>query len=264
MKKLKRNKNQPWLTPTGVEIPTHELRHICRTWDGVTWEAYLSWFESACHEKLVLTGIFDKICEEQTESIFEQFQQEGGSERRALCEQVLSHLPPMEAEVLRQYFLEGRTEIEIGFALSRSQTGISLIKIRALSRLKRGNQGDGMLARQYMKGESSSIEEEPRLWDHELENPLKESRKYNPENHRAEFEQIKTSSVRVALLELSELAQRILYLRFWCDRSLRETARILGLGANVIADIESASVTKLKRNAAFFEAGIQSGGESCV
>jgi len=264
MKKLKRNKNQPWLTPTGVEMPTHELRQICVGWDGATWEAYLGWFESACHEKLVLTEIYDKICDEQTESIFEQFQQDGGSEKRALCEQVLSLLPPVEAEVLRLYFMEGRTESEIGFLLNRSRTGICLIKSRALSRLKRGNHGDGMSARQYMKGESSSSEQEARLWDEELQHPLKEARKYDPKNHRSEFERIKTSSIRVALLELPEFAQRVLYMRFWCDLSLCETARILGRGANAIADIESASITKVKRNAAFFEAGIQSGGESCA
>ena len=258
----KRKHQQPWLTPTGVEIPTLELRSISRTWSPAMWEAYLAWYETAQSEALFDLGIDQSISNDLTKSIFEKFNQEASQENRDLCEQTLASLPTPEAEVLRLYFLEGRTEVEIGFKLKRSQTGVSLIKNRALSRLKRGNSGDRMLAFQYMRGERSfAPTEEVAIWEKPFQYPLKEARAYDPNNHRDEIEQLKNSSIKYALLELSEKSQRILYLRYWCDLSVNLVAQLIGCGANTVEDIESASISKVKRSALAFETNYNHGGD---
>ena len=243
MKQLKKKQHRPWLTPTGVEIPTADLVVIAKAWSPAMWEAYLNWYQSPCRERLIQPAIYDLVGDLQTETIFEQFAQNSSQELRRACKQVLVLLPKLEAQVLRGYFLEGRTEVEIAFELKRSQPTIHRIKYRALLRLKRGNLGDNVIARQFMRGESfSPAADEPSIWDEWLTEKLKEPRSYDPENHQAEFEAIKSSCVRVALMELPELARKILYLRHWCDLSVNQTARILKRGVNVIEQIESASV----------------------
>lgn len=264
MKRLKKKYHRPWLNASGVEISTADLKPKVQSWSAKTWEEYLKWYQSPGHERLITPAIYDLICDTQTETIFEEFAQNSSQEIKRLCEQVLSLLPSIEALVLRRYFLEGRTEVEIAFELKRSQTGINLIKNRALSRLKRGNPGDGMFARQFMRGENSAyLAEEPSIWDEPMAEPIKEARYYDPENHQAEFEAIKSSCVRVALMALPEEARRILYLRYWCGMSVNQTARNLKRGVNVIEQIESASISKVKRNALDFETGTNFGGVKC-
>ena len=261
MKTKKKKHFRPWLTPTGVEIPTAELRIISASWDRVMWNAYLDWYANSRREALIHPTIYDWICEEHSESLFEQLAQDSSQENRELCERELSSLPPLEAAVLRKYFLDGRTEVEIAFDLNRSQTGISKIKNRALSRLKRGNSGDEVLSCRFMRGESCLSDPEPLLWDGPLLSPLKENRQYDPDNHKAEFEQIKTFSIRAALLGLTDTAQKILYLHHWCDFSISQIARRLDRGVNVTAQIESASISKVERAALEFELGTTLGGE---
>lgn len=250
MPRKREPKSYPWLTPTGVPIPTADLKQIVASWVKATWEEYLDWFETSIREKLVRPEIYDQIGNEQTESIFEKFRQNSSQKNRRRCERELRKLPPLEAEVLRQYFLEGRTEVEIAFALNRSRTGISRIKIRALSRLKRGNSGDEVSLCQFMRGEDESS-----IWDEPLRYPLKEDRPYSADAHQDEFDKIKTSSVRAALLGLSDTAQRILYLRHWCGFSVGQIARRLRLGVNVVDQIDSASISKIKRAVLDFELG---------
>ena len=259
--KTKKKYYRPWLTPTGVEIPTADLRVIVQAWTPPLWESYLKWFETGGRESLLPPMAYVAVADEQAETIFAQFAQDCSQDNLRLCERVLALLPALEAGVLRKYFLEGRTEVEIAFELKRSQTGINLIKNRALLRLKRENSGDGMFARPLVKDEiSSSLTEEPSIWDEPTGTNIKEARNYDPENHEAEFQALKFESLRVALFELSESARRILYLRYWCDKSVSQTARILKRGVNVIDQIESASISKVKRSVLVFETGTDFGG----
>ncbi len=261
---MKQGVPTPWLTATGVEIPTARLREIAAGWDLATWEAYLDWYEGGRHESLLHPDSYDSTCEEETESIFEQIAQDSSDENRECCERILTSLPELEAEVLRRYFLEGRTEVQIAFELHRSQTGVSLIKSRALSRLKRGNRGDEMLPCRFMRGEIFSSEEfEPSLWDEPLASPLRDRRPYQPNDHRLEFEKIYVTSVREAALGLPELSGQILFLRYWCDWLLNQVARSFKLGVNVTQEIESAAIKKVKENAVVSEIGI-SGGDQCA
>jgi len=259
-----KSSRRPWLTSTGVEIPTADLKPISRTWGIETWGKYLRWYQGARREKLIRPTLYDKSGDELTENIFEEFSQDSSQENRDLCEHVLARLPSLEALVLRRHFLEGRTDAEIAFGLNRSRTGVSLIKNRAISRLKRGNSGDGVSPCPFMRVDGS--EEcfgEPTIWEIPLPFPLTENRRFSADAHRAEFEQMKIHYVRDALMSLSDRVQRILYLRFWCGLSIGTTARVIGCGVNVVSQIEEASISKLKRHALDL-GGFTLGGEPCA
>jgi DNA-directed RNA polymerase specialized sigma subunit len=261
LKEKRKKFERPWLNATGVEIPTVDLRPMTHSWNSATWEDYLTWYETGRREALIQPVIYDKTCDEQFESIFEQFAQDSSSENREKCEQVLSLLPGLEALVLRRYFLSGLTEVEIAFELKRSRTGINLIKTRGLSRLKRGNSGDEMSARRFMRGESDFSENEDlSIWEESSTTKIKQDRKYDPQNHKAEIELLESMSLRAALMELPEIASQVLYLRYWCDLSVNEAARLPNRGVNVIEQIESASIVKINRSVLVFETGTNFGG----
>lgn len=264
MRRMKKNTERPWLTSTGVEIDTAELREISKSWSAETWRAYLKWFESGKRERLVQPWIYNKIGDEQTESVFIEFGHDTDPEQQRRCEQLLGHVNQLEAMILRQIFFQGSTEREIAAKFRIAKSSVHDLKNRALLRLKRGNSGDGSGTRQFMRGENfSSQANEPSIWDEPLQYPLKEDRPYSPENHKTEFDRIKTHSVRVALQSLTDTAQQILYLRYWCDFSVSQIARRLGRGVNVVEQIESASASKVKRAALKFELGITLGGDQC-
>lgn len=261
MQSKKRIHDRPWLTPTGVEIQTNFLREIVKSWGPKLWESYLKWYETGRKDSLVSQALYMLIGDEQIESIFEQFAQSNSQEDKARCEQLFTALSEIEAEVLRQIFMEGRTESVVAANLSRSQTGINHIKNRAISRLKRGNYGDHLFARRFMKGEKYYYSQpESSIWDQPLTQPIKIQRVYDPSGHNEIFESISSTSLRESLFELSENARRILYLRHWCNFSARQTARYLAQGINIVEQIEAASISKLKRNVLATELGPNYGG----
>ena len=262
MKVRKKNLDRPWLTSTGVEIATNELRDISKEWNLKTWELYLRWYEHGCYENLIAPATYDRICDELVDSVFDLFLINPSPEIRAECDRQLALLPELEAKVLRLFFLEGRTEVEIAAVFSRSQPGINKIKNRALLRLKRGNHGDKLLARQFMRGEDSATEmEEQSIWDEPTPFAIREDRTFLPENQKLEIDGFAWTSFKRAMRELPEMSQRILYLRYWCDFSHRQIARDLKTGVNVVQQIETAAVFKLKNKILALELGLNTGGD---
>lgn len=248
MNNLKVKQHQPWLTHDGVELPVATLKIVSRSWDASTWEAYLNWFESGRRESLIHPQIYGRICSGLTEGVLGLLGQSGSRGGQALCERVLKTLPKAHAKVLRLAFLEGRTEAEIAFALNRSRGRVHQIKNRAIQRLKLDRNGDPLCTRRFMKGEiSGPLEASP--WLFSFGKPLKEHRNYRPGNHRLEFARIRQTSVRKALTELSDMEQRIIYLRHWCELPLAKVGQLLATGVNVVDQIEAASISKVKRRA---------------
>ncbi len=261
MSTQKRKIDRPWLTATGVEIASDEVRQLSKSWNPETWENYLKWHDTSCREQIVSRLAFEKISDEQIESIFERFAQNPTDDTCAMCEKLLTKLPPLEREVLRLQYFEGWTEVEIGFELNRSRTGINQIKRRAISRLQREYSGDFVSARQLMRGEiiSDDIISET-IWNESGSGPIREPKLYSPKNEIAEIHAIKFSSLRDAMLELPEIARRILFFRYWCNFSIHQTARALGCGVNTVDEIAEASISKVKRSVLIFEYGTQFGG----
>ncbi len=261
------NPIKPWLTSTGVEIPIGQLQKISRQWNATTWEQYLKWYESALRLRLLTPVIYDQICSEEIETIFEQFAHDTSSEKRILCEHLLSTLPAHERVVLRLHFIDGRTDFEIAAITRRSRSGVNLIKHRALSRLRRGHDGDEIAAREFMKGEiSENVEMESSIWNMSLSYPVKEDRVYDPNAQKAELEKIRSYPLKKALSELSERQQRIVYLYFWCDFSINQIAREMRCGVNLVDQVFEAALSALKRKIMQIENGVLpgDGGPSCA
>ena len=259
---MKKKKYRPWLTASEVEIPTKDLRQICKNWDQQTWNNYLRWYESSRREKLIQPEIYRKIGEEQTTTLFEQFAQNISSEKRAECDRLLESLPARESAFLRQYFFEGQTERQIAAQFKLSQGHVHRIKIKALSWLKWGNPGEKGFTRQYIGGENLERHlNGRRLGDMKrMFFPIREDRPYYPHNRKHELESQKNASVRSALLSLSERQQKIIYLRYFCDFSHNQIARELDIGINVVQEIESATIQKIKQIITDKELQIMFGG----
>jgi RNA polymerase sigma factor (sigma-70 family) len=255
---MKKNIERPWLTGSGVEIPTLELKEINRTWDAKTWEAYLKWYSGTRQEELVTPSLYQEIGEEQFESIFESHAKSETPAKRNLIERLLSQLHGREAEILRATFLEGRTQVEIAAEFGLSQPRICQIKNSGLRTLKQGLAGDKLIARRFMRGaDNYERPKETALWDQPMVPPPMEARFYDPNNFEDEIRNLKNHSLRVALLRLSPKAQEILFLRFWCNQSIRQIARRLQIGMNSVCQICHASVAKVKRLSVQFQTGLE-------
>jgi RNA polymerase sigma factor (sigma-70 family) len=245
---MKKNYDRPWLDSTDVEIPTVELKEICKTWDADTWERYLKWYEGAQTDLHLVPQSFENLIETIFESPFQDLQTHSTEENRQLCEQLFASVPAIEASVLKLIFFEGKTNAEVAAILGRSRTGINDIKFRAITKLKREFAGDGSTTRHLMRGTSSeSTEILPSIWTSIPQVSQTEVVVCVPDNYKFIFEEINRSSLRDSMSELSERSQKILYLRFWCNWSHEKIAVHLETGSNVIQQIEDAALSKLKR-----------------
>lgn len=266
MKRKKETTPRPWLTADGVERSTFELKRISRDWDPKTWEDYLTWFESALGSRLIAPYIYEKIGDEQSESVFEKFDQNNDPRIREKCETLLSSIPANEAQVLRHIFFDGFTVRRIAGILKVSKTGVHHIKTRALSRLRREHDGDGWDTRQFMRGESEIPREFGQsIWTNPTTFKIREARIYDPNNRDLEFEKLPSSALRIALSELTPLARDVLYLRYWCDLSVVQIARRRKTSGYVIEQVSAAAVFRLKRLFIEIETGnTPGGGPSCA
>ncbi len=261
MRRLRNKLNRPWLTPTGVEIATIDLKPLVKNWDLATWESYLDWYDGASTESTISQKAFASICEHQEFTVFELYSQCPSEESLTDSKRLLHQLPELEREVIRMKFMEGLTEVEIAFEMRRSRSGINLIKTRALSRLKKLNPGDAVAAGPYMRGEVDSSDQKfESVWDEPSLYPIREKRNYITKRFQEEISAIRFSSVREALFDLPEIGRKILFFRYWCDFSVNQTARLLKCGQNVVEQIETASISKVKRGALSFETGTNFGG----
>jgi DNA-directed RNA polymerase specialized sigma subunit len=245
---VRAKKDRPWLTGSGVEIPTIELKEICKTWAPEQWDSYLKWYASGARELLVSPTTYSRICEERTDSIFESQKASVTPAKQNLVGRLLGQLPEREAHILRSTFIDGRTQVDIAADFPLSRQRITQLKRNAFLRLKRGLAGDKLAARQFMRGVSNSGEQiETSIWDMPMVPPPREDRKYQPGNFEIEMSNLKNHSFREAHRRLPKMAREIMYLRFWCDLSVREIARRLSMGGNVVEQIIEASVSKVIR-----------------
>jgi DNA-directed RNA polymerase specialized sigma24 family protein len=256
--------NRPWLTSSEVEIPTFVLREICKGWDRETWERYLSWYESSIREKLIDQDLYDDICDRQTQSIFSLFDQDNSIENKKLCESLLRSIPQEESKVLRLVYFQGKTIRDIAYETNQSKSTVHFLKNKGLKRLQRGQDGEKLDTRHLMRSMAPNSDEKS-PWSLPLNFLLKEARMYDPKRHGEEFAKIKHTALRIALQDLTDKQQRILYLRFWCDYSIKEIAQELNTGMNLVDQVCDATVSKLKRRILEIEYQLDpNGGPSCA
>ena len=212
---MKKNNVRPWLTASGVEIPTIELKEVCKSWDANLWEKYLNWYQSGQSEVLIALFAYQKICEESVETVFESFAKTETPAKRKLIERMLSQLPSRQAEILRATYLEGLTQVAIAAEFRLSQPRVCQLKSDGLRSLKKGLAGDKFIARQFMRGASDRRpHKESALWDECLNLRLREIRKYDPNNFEIEIRNFKNHSLKEAIQSLPVTGQKIIYMRF--------------------------------------------------
>lgn len=104
-----------------------------------------------------------------------------------------------------------------------------------------------MLAIIYIEGhddlESQKINS---LWDEKLSSPLFERRSYHEFNFKNELARHKNPELREVFSEILDLGLEIIYLRFFCNLSLRQISRKKYLTPNTINQIIAATVFKVK------------------
>lgn len=253
---MKAKLERPWLTGSGVEISTIELKKICGGWDLVTWEAYLKWYESGRREAIVSSLTYLEICEEQVETIFESLAKSETPAKRKLVKRLLSNLPEREAEVLRAIYLEGRLQSAIAADLRISRSRIAHLKSAALAGLKWGLAGDKLTARRFMRGVSdASFDIDPSIWNQPMVPPPDEIEVCDSDDFVEQIDRLKNQKVRVAVLKLPTGARHIALLRFWHSETLCRISRKLMMGMNSVDQVCDASATKIKQTLIQFHTG---------
>ena len=247
--KAKTKQSKPWMSSSSVALSTEEIKKISQSWDANTWEAYLKWFEGRRQEGLIQETEFDRQADTLTETIFESCGPQATEYLQPLCTDLLSTLPVMQAKVLAQTFLEGRTQREVAVDINRTQGWVSHLKDKAITTLKRGHIGDRLITRRIIWGKENFEEQESfNFWDQKFTALIKEQRTYRPADQAYELANHPITDLRDALLALTPLQQKVIYLFFFCERSLGQIARDFDIGINVIHQIADVAVTKVKRN----------------
>ncbi len=238
---------RPWLTVSGVERSTSELREISKSWDEQTWGEYLDWFETGRKDKIVSPHLYDAIADSIEKNIFEELDQKNCPELRSYCDRLLAELPGHQEFILRSIFFDGKTQSQIAFELNRTKACISQNKFKALARLKREHDGEILSARRIMRGTDVFIPEtQNTIWDKKLFSAARDQRSYGVSDHNKELLGHKSFELREVFRELSERSRQIIYLKFWCCLNNSQIARKCSLGLNTVETIIDATVFKIK------------------
>jgi len=239
--KHRRNINREWLKKGGEEIPTDELKEICKTWDQNTWEAYLKWYEAPSRETQVHPYHYEIQLERLQSGLFEDALNQQ-SNFTSLCENLVSSLPVLEKAALGMHYLEGLTDIQVAPVINRSRRRTQELRIQGLTRLGRGNPGDEPPQCHLMRRMFFTA---PKHWESSKSIFIK---KQEDLSHESELSsESVTEEFLKAFKSLSNLKQRILFQRFWKDEPLRKIARDHNLGRNTLDDLLTSALNTLKR-----------------
>lgn len=238
---------RPWLTASGVERSTSELKEISKFWNEQTWNEYLDWFEIGRKDKIISPSQYNEIANSIEKNIFEEINQETCSELQSFCDRLLSTLPLHQKKILQGIYLEGKTLVLIAAQLKRSRTSIYYNKNKALTVLKREHDGEKWNARRIMRGvDAVDAEVENSIWHKKLSHPVCDHRPYGVSEHDNELLHHKSPELREVFRELSERSRQVIYLRFWCGLTYSQIARKCSLGLNTVETIIESSVFKIK------------------
>jgi DNA-directed RNA polymerase specialized sigma subunit len=235
-----KTKNRPWIQPNRKPICDSILKRISRTWDAETWEAYLSWYQKPLKEALIKTFGYELICEGMTDTIYREYGYDHDEFLQKYVEILLRRVSNKQASVLRLYYLEGLTELQISQRLRVNQSSAHRRKTTALFNLSQENPEGNCIAIHIMRGLSSLFENEnaPVLND--------ETELFG---HNNEQITIADDHVVQAISELPERQRQITYLRFCDNLSDAAIARQYGMGINAVQDIYTAAASRIKRRA---------------
>jgi RNA polymerase sigma factor (sigma-70 family) len=241
------NSARPWLSLSGVELPVETLKTLCRDWDARTWQLYLKWFESPRRESSICTEKFEYLSDAMEISVAEELHKSCSAEDKNLCELVFSRLPTVQRQVLELSYLEGRTDAEIAHVLGKSRNRISEIKNSAIRALKREFNGERPTLCPYMgDAESEPADKLPSVWQYRPPEASEMSKVIASNNSKNELLSGEIAPFERAIRELSPLAQKSFYRRFWLAWTQTAIARETDIGLNVVQSIECATVSRIK------------------
>ncbi|MDR3608451.1 MAG: sigma factor-like helix-turn-helix DNA-binding protein [Oligoflexia bacterium] len=243
----KKKSVRPWIRSADrVPLCDSILKRVSRRWDADTWEAYLNWYQGRRHEERISSSLYEQICENRSEPIYQEYGHVPDEAQLEYCELLLSKLPEIEEKVLRLYFFKGKTELQISFQLPLTKSGVHVAKVRGLLRLARMAADEKVGKICIMKGVVSQKESnEPSIWDFP-EGPICGVRPRAPDDWKLELQAIENANIRQAVTALSETQQKVLYLRYWCELAESEIASRLEIGINTVRDLCEVAVFKLK------------------
>jgi len=244
---MKIKTNQPWLTSSSVEIPTDQLKEISKSWNEVTWESYLKWYEGSFREVLVKPEHYEILGERVSQSLFELYGHNNCPKLQSYCDQILKLISSEQETILRKIFFEGKTERQIAFELDCSKTSVSRNKFKALSRL-RVNKTAALWTTQHLMRDAKFFDpaQNNSIWESKKLGPLKKSRPYKPENCDKELLNHPIEEVRNFFRASTQRARQYVYLRYWCGFSISQIARKCSAGVNTVDQVIDATVFKLK------------------
>ena len=248
---LKNRLIRPWLTGSGVQRSTSELKEISKIWNEQTWNEYLDWFETGRKDKLISPQAYDAIGDTIEKNIFEEFEQESCSELQSFCDRLLSTLPAHQQKILSGIYLEGKTFVTIAAQLKRSTSNIYQNKNKAIRTLKREHDGEKRHARRIMRGVDDFLPEiKNSIWSENLSQPVHEQRAYGNFDYQKVLLGHKSPELREVFSELSERSCQIIYLKFWSNLTYSQIARQCSMGLNTVETIIEATVFKIKSKVA--------------
>lgn len=131
------NEKPPWLLVNGKNTPEELLKTLTPNWDADTWEKYLEWYETQLGESQVHPRKYDKICEEQEESIFVNAQSSADDDLKSQVNEFILKLTDQQKRVVDLIFWEGRSERFVADFLNINHKSVHRLKIRALNKIRR-------------------------------------------------------------------------------------------------------------------------------
>ncbi len=147
------NEKPPWLLVNGKDTPEELLKTLTPNWDADTWEKYLEWYETQLGESQVHPRKYDKICEEQEESIFVNAQSSADDDLKAAINALIQDLTNLELKVVKLIFWESKSQRDAADILNISRRTVRDAKKRALDRIKRHFKGHTPIS-PIMKGKN--------------------------------------------------------------------------------------------------------------
>jgi DNA-directed RNA polymerase specialized sigma24 family protein len=212
---------KPWLTESGDEITTEELRSICINWHNDTWNRYLKWYCSSWRTQYARRVAELDLISEVTLPV------------------EAAPLSPSEESVLKLVYLGGLSERETAKFTAGSKSTIHDIKIRALKKLKENGPANEPGKFTIMRGQDN---EDTQVNSQCVQiSPLQMI-------SAAELESNATTLLGEVLTTISDRQAIALFVRFWRGFKPVEAAHFLSIGTNVIEQILDTAIFKIKRH----------------
>ena len=158
---MKNVQERPWLNDDGSIKSTEEIKRICQSWTPQIWNEYLGTLEVAQKEDYTLSpSIMETFSpQESVELMFSMASEEQYPFLKVALKACIEELSPKQREIIRQYYWEQKTIVQIAENLGTSKQAVSKRMKTALSNLKEKLES-GLVQRKVMAAKDMAKEME--------------------------------------------------------------------------------------------------------